>query len=183
LRLFSFGGHGLALAALARVVFGAYGSYPTISSKQFYVSGLDWANTTWTKVDPNAAMSEIRLSQCKKKTLNSDATWVKSLVWKKNRSKYSLWIPVVSFSKSALYRNQKRCLKFSEFMIGLKFFSDQWFDLGFITCCIWNLGFSFYGVRKRIFKSMHVILRVANLSRYEENTNWLKGIQFIEKKV
>jgi len=29
LRLFSFGDHGLALAALALVVFGAYDSYPT----------------------------------------------------------------------------------------------------------------------------------------------------------
>jgi len=29
LRLFSFGGYGLALAALALVVFGAYDSYPT----------------------------------------------------------------------------------------------------------------------------------------------------------
>jgi len=28
LRLFSFGGYGLALAALALVVFGAYKSYP-----------------------------------------------------------------------------------------------------------------------------------------------------------
>jgi len=28
LRLFSFCGYGLALAALARVVFGAYDSYP-----------------------------------------------------------------------------------------------------------------------------------------------------------
>jgi len=28
LRLFSFGGYGLALAALALVVFGAYDSYP-----------------------------------------------------------------------------------------------------------------------------------------------------------
>jgi len=30
LRLFSFGGYGLALAALARVVFGAYDSYPFV---------------------------------------------------------------------------------------------------------------------------------------------------------
>jgi len=29
LRLFSFGGYGLALAALALVVFGAYDSYPS----------------------------------------------------------------------------------------------------------------------------------------------------------
>jgi len=29
LRLFSIGGYGLALAALALVVFGAYDSYPT----------------------------------------------------------------------------------------------------------------------------------------------------------
>jgi len=30
LRLFSFGGYGLALAALALVVFGAYDSYPFV---------------------------------------------------------------------------------------------------------------------------------------------------------
>jgi len=33
LRLFSFGGYGLALAALALVVFGAYDSYPRTSAK------------------------------------------------------------------------------------------------------------------------------------------------------
>jgi len=32
LRLFSFGGYGLALAALALVVFGAYDSYPSQST-------------------------------------------------------------------------------------------------------------------------------------------------------
>jgi len=32
LRLFSFGGYGLALAALALVVFGAYDSYPLWTS-------------------------------------------------------------------------------------------------------------------------------------------------------
>jgi len=32
LRLFSFGGYGLVLAALALVVFGAYDSYPKIIS-------------------------------------------------------------------------------------------------------------------------------------------------------
>jgi len=31
LRLFSFGGYGLALAAMALVVFGAYDSYPSAS--------------------------------------------------------------------------------------------------------------------------------------------------------
>jgi len=31
LRLFSFGGYGLALAALALVVFDAYDSYPKVS--------------------------------------------------------------------------------------------------------------------------------------------------------
>jgi len=31
LRFFSFGGYGLALAALALVVFGAYDSYPDVS--------------------------------------------------------------------------------------------------------------------------------------------------------
>jgi len=35
LRLFSFGGYGLALAALARVVFGAYDSYPDYGSSFF----------------------------------------------------------------------------------------------------------------------------------------------------
>jgi len=34
LRLFSFGGYGLALAALALVVFGAYDSYPNQSIDQ-----------------------------------------------------------------------------------------------------------------------------------------------------
>jgi len=43
LRLFSFGGYGLALAALALaalalVVFGAYDSYPFYTSPSFYVS-------------------------------------------------------------------------------------------------------------------------------------------------
>jgi len=38
LRLFSFGGYGLALAALALVVFGAYDSYPYFSSVQNYLS-------------------------------------------------------------------------------------------------------------------------------------------------
>jgi len=33
LRLFSLGGYGLALAALALVVFGAYDSYPTGNMK------------------------------------------------------------------------------------------------------------------------------------------------------
>jgi len=32
LRLFSFGGNGLALAALALVVFGSYDSYPVLSA-------------------------------------------------------------------------------------------------------------------------------------------------------
>jgi len=32
LRLFSFGGYGLALAALALVIFGAYDSYPSSAS-------------------------------------------------------------------------------------------------------------------------------------------------------
>jgi len=34
LRLFSFGGYGLALAALALVVFGAYDSYPKETKEQ-----------------------------------------------------------------------------------------------------------------------------------------------------
>jgi len=33
-RLFSFGGYGLALAALALVVFGAYDSYPKKQQKK-----------------------------------------------------------------------------------------------------------------------------------------------------
>jgi len=35
LRLFSFGGYGLALAALALVDFGAYDSYPISSNENF----------------------------------------------------------------------------------------------------------------------------------------------------
>jgi len=35
LRLFSFGGYGLALAALALVVFGAYDSYPALTATPF----------------------------------------------------------------------------------------------------------------------------------------------------
>jgi len=37
LRLFSFGGYGLALAALALVVFGAYDSYPLFTLKLWKV--------------------------------------------------------------------------------------------------------------------------------------------------
>jgi len=40
LRLYSFGGYGLALAALALVIFGAYDSYPTDTSvflKSFFL--------------------------------------------------------------------------------------------------------------------------------------------------
>jgi len=40
LRLFSFGGYGLALAALALVVFGAYDSYPFLLTLHFAVTGL-----------------------------------------------------------------------------------------------------------------------------------------------
>jgi len=36
LRLFSFGGYGLALAALALVLFGAYDSYPKYPLKYFF---------------------------------------------------------------------------------------------------------------------------------------------------
>jgi len=32
--VFSFGGYGLALAALALVHFGAYDSYPTVQSRE-----------------------------------------------------------------------------------------------------------------------------------------------------
>jgi len=35
LRLFSFGGYGLAFAALALVVFGAYDSYPLRFGEEF----------------------------------------------------------------------------------------------------------------------------------------------------
>jgi len=42
LRLFSFGGYGLALAALALVVFGAYDSYPQfIPGKKFFKSIIE----------------------------------------------------------------------------------------------------------------------------------------------
>jgi len=37
LRLFSFGGYGLALAALALVVFGAYDSFPLKTPPAFYL--------------------------------------------------------------------------------------------------------------------------------------------------
>jgi len=37
LRIFSFGGYGLALAALALVVFGAYDSYPEMHYLKFQV--------------------------------------------------------------------------------------------------------------------------------------------------
>jgi len=39
LRLFSFGGYGLALAALALVVFGAYDSYPTQLNEKKVLAG------------------------------------------------------------------------------------------------------------------------------------------------
>jgi len=55
LQLFSFGGYGLALAALALVVFGAYDSYPYL-----------------LKVEHNV--------HCKKRILNSDATKFKLLI-------------------------------------------------------------------------------------------------------
>jgi len=51
LRLFSFGGYGLALAALALVVFGAYDSYPgkvSIAVKTFGVCDFSrLAVTDW----------------------------------------------------------------------------------------------------------------------------------------
>jgi len=40
LRLFSIGGYGSALAALALVVFGAYDSYPNLSTEG--VGGMRW---------------------------------------------------------------------------------------------------------------------------------------------
>jgi len=38
LRLFSFGGYGLALAPLALVVFGAYDSYPAKLAESYRIS-------------------------------------------------------------------------------------------------------------------------------------------------
>jgi len=45
LRLFSFGGYGLALAALALVIFGAYDSYP--SEVPPFVAMLSGATATF----------------------------------------------------------------------------------------------------------------------------------------
>jgi len=51
LRLFSFGGYGLALAALALVVFGAYDSYPLKVPKQQKVA---WEYLTkWVQSENN----------------------------------------------------------------------------------------------------------------------------------
>jgi len=75
LRLFSFGGYGLALAALALVVFGTYDSYPLLLQKSYsvlcFVSGklLD-SSSRWnsnTKVDQqhgagNPILHEVGLS-------------------------------------------------------------------------------------------------------------------------
>jgi len=49
LRLFSFGGYGLALAALALVVFGAYDSYPKMqplisTEQQVWFRKKNWPN-------------------------------------------------------------------------------------------------------------------------------------------
>jgi len=44
LRLFSFGGYGLALAALALVVFGAYDSYPVSSICRQEINDIDAGN-------------------------------------------------------------------------------------------------------------------------------------------
>jgi len=41
LRLLSFGGYGLALAALALVVFGAYDSYPHVDGPQIFFLDLE----------------------------------------------------------------------------------------------------------------------------------------------
>jgi len=41
LQLFSFGGYGLALAALALVVFGAYDSYPNMSLERALLEGAE----------------------------------------------------------------------------------------------------------------------------------------------
>jgi len=53
LRLFSFGGYGLALAALALVVFGAYDSYPDIPFLVFHLPSLSGA-----RQDPNVAVAK-----------------------------------------------------------------------------------------------------------------------------
>jgi len=45
LRLFSFGGYGLALAALALVVFGAYDSYPSDITELEHDPTFTWALT------------------------------------------------------------------------------------------------------------------------------------------
>jgi len=42
LRLFSFGGYGLALATLALVVFGAYDSYPFNIEKAYPIGAERW---------------------------------------------------------------------------------------------------------------------------------------------
>ena len=49
LQLFSFGGYGLALAALALVLFGAYDSYPLCST--FLRSQKRWKWYNWATVD------------------------------------------------------------------------------------------------------------------------------------
>jgi len=48
LRLFSFGGYGLALAVLTLVVFGAYDSYPFVLTVQTlkYVKAISY-NKSW----------------------------------------------------------------------------------------------------------------------------------------
>jgi len=45
LRLFSFGGYGLALAALALVVFGAYDSYPSGTPLEGYSVFLSYESS------------------------------------------------------------------------------------------------------------------------------------------
>jgi len=57
LRLFSFGGYGLALAALALVVFGAFDCYPVPRS----ISTLSW----WKKGGKRAFLKVSRARLCR----------------------------------------------------------------------------------------------------------------------
>jgi len=56
LRLFSFGGYGLALAALALAVFGAYDSYPYLANEKLNiflnedVCGTGYTSHRWSVV-------------------------------------------------------------------------------------------------------------------------------------
>ena len=59
MRLFSFGGYGFALAALALVVFGAYDSYPD-EFGSVWLEGIwlgSWVGWTTYKVTRNSRLS------------------------------------------------------------------------------------------------------------------------------